>query len=163
MHIVIADDLPDSAVELLRAEGWSVDAATGRAPAELYPAMADADALIVRSATRVTPALIAAAPKLRAIARAGAGVDNIDLDAAGARGIVVMNAPGATSVSVAELTIGLMVALARHLAAADRSHEGRPLGEEDVRRFGAGRQDARRRRLRADRTASSPGSAAPSP
>ena len=121
MHIVIADDLPDSAAALLRAEGWSVDATTGRTPAELSPALAEADALIVRSATTVTSALIAAAPKLRAIARAGAGVDNIDVDAAGARGIVVMNAPGATSASVAELTIGLMVAMARHVAAADRS------------------------------------------
>jgi D-3-phosphoglycerate dehydrogenase len=121
MHIVVADDLPPSAVQLLRDEGWSVDATAGRGPAELVLSMADADALIVRSATKVTPALIAAAPKLRAIARAGAGVDNIDLDAAGARGIVVMNAPGATSASVAELTIGLMVVLARHVAAADRT------------------------------------------
>ena len=63
MHIVVADDLPAAAVQLLRDEGWSVDAATGRTPAELLPAMAEADALIVRSATRVTAALIAAAPK----------------------------------------------------------------------------------------------------
>jgi D-3-phosphoglycerate dehydrogenase len=75
--------------------------------------------LIVRSATRVTAAVIAAAPQLRAIARAGAGVDNIDVDAAAARGIVVMNAPGATSASVAELTLGLLLALARHVPAAD--------------------------------------------
>ncbi len=121
MHIVVSDDLPASAVELLRDEGWSVDATTGRSPAELHPAMASADALIVRSTTKVTAALVAAAPRLRAIARAGAGVDNIDLDAADARGIVVMNAPGAASTSVAELTLGLMVSLARHVPAADRS------------------------------------------
>jgi D-3-phosphoglycerate dehydrogenase / 2-oxoglutarate reductase len=121
MHIVVADELAPSALQLLRAEGWSVDAITGRPPAQLGPAMADADALIVRSATTVDAALIAAAPKLRAIARAGAGVDNIDVDAAATRGIVVMNAPGASTTSVAELTLALMLALARHVPAADRS------------------------------------------
>jgi len=120
MHIVVADELPRSAVQLLRDEGWSVDAVAGRSPSELLPALADADALIVRSATTVTAALITAAPRLRAIARAGAGVDNIDVEAAAARGIVVMNAPGATSASVAELAFALMLALARHLPAADR-------------------------------------------
>jgi D-3-phosphoglycerate dehydrogenase len=121
MHIVVADELPASAVQLLRDEGWSVDATIGRAPADLFPALAEADALVVRSATTVTAALIDASPKLRAIARAGSGVDNIDVEAAGARGIVVMNAPGATSASVAELTLSLMLALARHVPAADRS------------------------------------------
>jgi D-3-phosphoglycerate dehydrogenase len=121
MHIVVADELAPSALQLLRAEGWSVDATTGRPPAQLGPALADADALIVRSATTVDAALIAAAPRLRAIARAGAGVDNIDVDAAAARGIVVMNAPGASTTSVAELTLALMLALARQIPAADRS------------------------------------------
>jgi D-3-phosphoglycerate dehydrogenase len=121
MHIVVADELAPSAVQLLRAEGWSVDATTARPPAQLRTALADADALIVRSATTVDAALIAAAPKLRAIARAGAGVDNIDVEAAAARGIVVMNAPGASTISVAELTLALLLALARHVPAADRS------------------------------------------
>ncbi|MGD9906101.1 MAG: hydroxyacid dehydrogenase [Vicinamibacterales bacterium] len=121
MHIVVADDLPAPAIQLLRDEGWSVDATTGRAPAALHAALRDAAALIVRSATRVDAAVIAAAPKLRAIARAGAGVDNIDLAAAAARGVVVMNAPGATSISVAELTLGLLLALVRQLPAADRA------------------------------------------
>ena len=79
------------------------------------PISRDADALVVRSATKVTPHLIAAAPRLRVIARAGTGVDNVDVAAASARGIVVMNAPGANSVSVAELAMGFMLALARHL------------------------------------------------
>jgi D-3-phosphoglycerate dehydrogenase len=117
--IVVADDLPASALELLRAEGWSVDARTGRTPEVLAADVADADALVVRSATKVTAAIIAAAPKLRVIARAGTGVDNVDVAAASARGIVVMNAPGANSVSVAELAMGLILALARHLPAAD--------------------------------------------
>ena len=117
--IVVADDLPASALALLRAEGWSVDARAGRTPDVLAADVADADALVVRSATKVTAAIIAAAPKLRVIARAGTGVDNVDVTAASGRGIVVMNAPGANSVSVAELAMALILALARHLPAAD--------------------------------------------
>jgi D-3-phosphoglycerate dehydrogenase len=119
LKIVVADDLPASALRLLRAEGWEVDAHTGRASDQLAADLADADALVVRSATKVTAAIIAAAHKLRVIARAGTGVDNVDVTAASARGIVVMNAPGANSVSVAELAMGLILALARHVPAAD--------------------------------------------
>src|SRR6185503_475001 len=88
-------------------------------PEQLAADLVNADAIVVRSATKVTAALIEAAPKLRAIARAGTGVDNVDVNAASARGIVVMNAPGSSSISVAELTSGLMLSLARHLPAAD--------------------------------------------
>ena len=119
MKLVVADDLPASALDLLRAEGWEVDARTGRTPDQLAGDLADSDALIVRSATTVTAQLIAAAPRLRVIARAGTGVDNVDVPAASARGIVVMNAPGANSISVAELAVGLILALARHVPAAD--------------------------------------------
>jgi D-3-phosphoglycerate dehydrogenase / 2-oxoglutarate reductase len=119
LKIVVADDLPASALELLRAERWEVDARSGRAPDQLAADLQDADALVVRSATKVTAPLIAAAPKLRVIARAGTGVDNVDVAAASARGIVVMNAPGANSISVAELAVGLILSMARHLPAAD--------------------------------------------
>jgi D-3-phosphoglycerate dehydrogenase len=119
LKIVVADDLPASALDLLRAEGWNVDARTGRTPEQLLADVADADAIVVRSATKVTAAVIAAAPSLRVIARAGTGVDNVDVKAATARGIVVMNAPGANSVSVAELAMGLILSMARHLPAAD--------------------------------------------
>src|SRR5688572_12691403 len=119
MKIVVADDLPASALDLLRAEGWTVDATTGRTPEQLATDLADADAIVVRSATKVTAPLIAAAPKLRAIARAGTGVDNVDVPAATGRGIVVMNAPGANSISVAELAVGLILVMARHVSAAD--------------------------------------------
>ncbi len=119
MKILVADDLPASALDLLRAEGWDIDARTGRTPEQLANDLKDADAIVVRSATRVTSALIDAAPKLRAIARAGTGVDNVDVPAASARGIVVMNAPGANSVSVAELAMALVLALARHIPGAD--------------------------------------------
>jgi D-3-phosphoglycerate dehydrogenase len=119
LKIVVADDLPASALDLLRVEGWEVDARTGRTPDQLAIDLQDADAIVVRSATKVTAPLIQAAPKLRVIARAGTGVDNVDVSAATGRGIVVMNAPGANSISVAELAVGLMLAMARHLPAAD--------------------------------------------
>jgi D-3-phosphoglycerate dehydrogenase / 2-oxoglutarate reductase len=119
LKIVVADDLPASALDILRAEGWEVDARTGRTPEQLTADLSDATAIVVRSATKVTDALIGGAAKLRVIARAGTGVDNVDVPAATARGIVVMNAPGANSISVAELAMGQILALARHLAAAD--------------------------------------------
>jgi D-3-phosphoglycerate dehydrogenase len=122
MKIVVADDLPASALDLLRAEnGWEVDARTGRKPAALAHDLADADALMVRSATKVTAALLAGARRLRIVARAGTGVDNVDVDAASARGILVVNAPGANSISVAEHACALMLALARSVPAADRA------------------------------------------
>src|SRR5437016_13657712 len=122
MKIVIADDLPASALELLRAEpGWTVDARSGRAPADLAADMRDADALLVRSATTVDARLLAAAPRLRIVARSGTGVDNVDVAAATARGVLVVNAPGANSISVAEHALALMLALARSVPAADRA------------------------------------------
>src|SRR5262249_24344806 len=105
---------------------------SGRKPDDLARDLANADALIVRSATQVTAALIEAAPNLRVIARAGTGVDNVDVPAATARGILVMNAAGANSISVAELALGLMLALARMIPAADASMKG---GVWDKKRF----------------------------
>jgi D-3-phosphoglycerate dehydrogenase len=120
MKIVIADDLPPSATALLRAvEGWTVDNTPARPLPELEAALADADAIVVRSATKVTASLIGKAPKLRIIARAGTGVDNVDLPAASARGIVVVNAPGANSISVAELAMAFILSLSRPIPAAD--------------------------------------------
>ena len=122
MKIVVADELPASALDLLRAEpGWQVEVHTGRSPADLRLALASADALLVRSATKVTAELLAAAPRLRVVGRAGTGVDNIDVTAASSRGVLVVNAPGANSISVAEHTCALMLALARSLPAADRA------------------------------------------
>ena len=122
MRIVVADDLPASALDLLRAEaGWVVDARPGRTAAALAADLADADALLVRSATKVDAQLIAAAPRLRIVARAGTGVDNVDVAAASARGVLVVNAPGANSISVAEHACALMLALARAVPAADRA------------------------------------------
>jgi len=121
MRIVVADDLPKTALELLKAEGWDVDSKSGRSPEELSRDIAEADALVVRSATKVTSEIIAAGKKLKAIARAGTGVDNVNVEAASTRGIVVMNAPGANSISVAELAMAQLLSLARKLPAADAS------------------------------------------
>src|ERR1043165_6726704 len=117
MKIVIADDLPPSAVALLESvPGFRVVNKPGRAKPELLADLSDADALMVRSATKVTKDVLEAAPKVRIIARAGSGVDNIDLEAASARGIVVTNAPGGNSISVAEHALALMLALARSIS-----------------------------------------------
>jgi D-3-phosphoglycerate dehydrogenase len=133
LKIVVADDLPASALDLLKAEaGWEVDARSRRDPAALARDLAEADALLVRSATKVDLALLAAAPRLRIVARAGTGVDNVDVDAASARGILVVNAPGANSISVAEHTCALMLALARSIPAADRAMKD---GRWDKKRF----------------------------
>ena len=121
MHIVIADSLPASAADAFRALGWSVDAKSGRSPADLARDLVNADALIVRSATQVTKELMAAAPRLRVVARAGTGVDNVDVVAASDRGVLVMNAAGANSVSVAEHAMALILALARSIPSADAS------------------------------------------
>jgi len=122
MKIIISDDLPASAVSLLQeVSGWTVDARSGRPKQDLINDIADADALLVRSATKVTKDVIDAANKLKIIARAGSGVDNVDLEAASARGVIVTNAPGGNSISVAEQAFALMLALARSIATADAS------------------------------------------
>ncbi len=125
MKIVLAEKVSPATVAVLREEpGWEV--LTHDQIPSLPDALGDADALIVRSAVQVDDALLAAAPKLRVIGRAGVGVDNIDAEAATRRGIVVMNTPGANAVAVAELTLALMLALARELPRANAAlHEGR--------------------------------------
>jgi D-3-phosphoglycerate dehydrogenase / 2-oxoglutarate reductase len=124
MRIVIADGLPASAIETLKQPDWIIDNRQGRSPSDLTEDLKDADALVVRSATKVTREMIDAAQQLRVIARAGTGVDNVDVAAATSRGIVVMNAPGANSLSVAELAMGLILSLARNIPAADASMKG---------------------------------------
>jgi len=126
MKIVLAEKVSPATLAVFAAEpGWDVKT-HDQLPDGLPAALADADALVVRSAVQVDDALMAQAPKLRVIGRAGVGVDNIDAEAATRRGIVVMNTPGANAVAVAELTIGLMVALARKVPAANTTmHAGK--------------------------------------
>ncbi|MGA2167919.1 MAG: phosphoglycerate dehydrogenase [Terracidiphilus sp.] len=126
MKIVLAEKVSPATLAVFAAEpGWEV-LTHDQLPDGLPAALADADALVVRSAVQVDDALMEHAPKLRVVGRAGVGVDNIDADAATRRGIVVMNTPGANAVAVAELTIGLMLALARKLPAANTTmHAGK--------------------------------------
>src|SRR6267154_1744319 len=119
MKIVIAEKVAASAVQLLKDEAdWTI-VTPDQLSDGLEAALKDADALIVRSAVDVNAQVLRSAPKLRVIGRAGVGVDNIDLEAATKAGIAVMNTPGANAVAVAEHTIALMLALARHLCRAD--------------------------------------------
>ncbi len=118
--VVVAETIADAAIDLLR-DVVDVDLAIHVDRATLLRRMAGAEGLIVRSATAVDAELVAAAPKLRVIGRAGIGVDNIDLEAATAAGVLVVNAPEANTVSAAEHTLALLLAQARNVAAADAS------------------------------------------
>jgi D-3-phosphoglycerate dehydrogenase / 2-oxoglutarate reductase len=118
VKIIVAEKISSSAVAQLQEPGWTVltaDQLDGKLPQHLE----SADALIVRSAVQADANLLEHANKLRVIGRAGVGVDNIDLEAATHKGIAVMNTPGANAVAVAEQTIGMMLAMARHLCRAD--------------------------------------------
>jgi D-3-phosphoglycerate dehydrogenase / 2-oxoglutarate reductase len=126
MKIVLAEKVSPATLAVFAAEpGWELKTHDQLADG-LAVSLKDADALVVRSAVQVDDALMEYAPKLRVIGRAGVGVDNIDAEAATRRGIVVMNTPGANAVAVAELTLGLMIALARKVPAANSSmHAGK--------------------------------------
>lgn len=125
-RVFISDKLGPAGVELLKASGLEIDFRPGLKGADLESALRAADGMIVRSETRVTAQLLDEPGKLRAIVRAGVGVDNIDVAAATRKGIVVMNTPGGNTVSTAEQTITLLMTLARHTAAADASmHQGK--------------------------------------
>ncbi len=121
MKILISDPIAKEGVELLRKAGFVVDEKPGLPPEELIKTIPDYDAIIVRSATKVTKEVIAAGKNLKVIGRAGVGLDNVDKDAAKARNIKVVNTPAATSISVAELSLGLMLSAARMLPQASIS------------------------------------------
>jgi D-3-phosphoglycerate dehydrogenase len=123
MKVIVADKISERGVELLRSAGWNIVLTTKET---LNAQIADADALIVRSATKVTPELLEKAPRLRVIGRAGVGVDNIDLEESTRRGVLVMSTPGGNAVSVAEHTFALLLSLARQVPRLDKAiHEGR--------------------------------------
>lgn len=124
-HVLVSDSVDPAAVDLLRqSPALRVTAPGSMKRAEVLAAIGDADALIIRSATQADAELIEAGARLKVIARAGVGVDNVDLDAATRRGIVVMNTPGGNTISTAEYTIGLMLALARYIPQGDASLRG---------------------------------------
>src|SRR5205807_912806 len=119
--ILVSDDVSESGLQPLRAAGFAVEKTLKLTLDELRAALADPEGLIVRSETKVTADLLDAAKHLRVIGRAGVGVDNIDVPAATARGIVVMNAPDGNTITTAEHTIALLVALARRVPQANSS------------------------------------------
>src|SRR5437588_4106320 len=120
-RVLISDKLEAPGLDLLRQAGVELDERHGLTGPALQDALRNADGVIVRSGTRLTAELLADPGRLRAIARAGVGVDNIDVPAATRRGIVVMNTPGGNTVSTAEHAVALLLALARQLPAADAS------------------------------------------
>lgn len=118
MKILVSDHLEDSCIDILTREGFTVDNRPGISAGELEGVIGAYDALVVRSATKVTAELIARASVMKVIGRAGTGVDNIDLDAATRKGILVMNTPGGNTVSAAEHTVSMLLSLARNIPQA---------------------------------------------
>ena len=126
MKVIITDRLAEQGVEILRKEkDIDVEVKTNLSQEELVACIGEYDALIVRSGTQVTPEVIEAADRLKVIGRAGVGVDNVDVRAATRRGILVVNTPGANTVSAAEHAMTLILALSRNVAPADMSLKGR--------------------------------------
>ncbi|HEU5320748.1 MAG TPA: NAD(P)-dependent oxidoreductase, partial [Methylomirabilota bacterium] len=117
-RVLVADAL-QAASEALRKEGLEVDVAARLTEAELVARLPEYEGLVVRSATRVTRAAIEAGARLEVIGRAGAGVDTIDVEAATERGVAVLNTPGGNTTAVAEHAFALLLAVARHVPAAD--------------------------------------------
>jgi D-3-phosphoglycerate dehydrogenase len=121
MKILVADSVPDNVIEILKADpSWEV-VNLPKTKGNVAEEIRDADALLVRSATKVTAALLENAKRLVAIGRAGVGVDNIDLDAATRKGVLVMNTPGGNAISVAEHTLTMLLAMAHPVSRADAS------------------------------------------
>ena len=119
MNVLIAEPLAAAGIELFKSQaGWNVIVSN---PKEYAQHLGEADALLVRSAVQVDRSVLESAPKLRVIGRAGVGVDNVDLAAATEAGVLVMNTPGGNAISVAEHTLGLMLAMARHIPQANAS------------------------------------------
>jgi len=121
LRVFVSDHLESAGLDLLRQAGIELDERAGLTGTALREALQAADGVIIRSGTRLTAEVLERPGRLRAIVRAGVGVDNIDVAAATRKGIVVMNTPGGNTVSTAEQTITLLLGLARHLPAADAS------------------------------------------
>ena len=124
--VLIADKLSPAALSIFRERGVEADVKTGLSKEELLKIVADYDGIAIRSATKITAEVIKAAKRLKVVGRAGIGVDNVDIPAATAAGVIVMNTPFGNSITTAEHAIALMMALARELPAANAStHAGK--------------------------------------
>ncbi|MBA2635209.1 MAG: phosphoglycerate dehydrogenase, partial [Sphingomonas sp.] len=132
VKVLISDQMDPRAAAIFRERGIEVDEITGKSPDELKAIVGDYDGLAIRSSTRVSRELLEAANRLKVVGRAGIGVDNVDIPAATARGVVVMNTPFGNSITTAEHAIALMFALARQLPEADASTQA---GKWEKNRF----------------------------
>jgi len=132
LKVLISDPIAKEGIEILKNSGFEVVEKTGMPPEELIKTIPDFDAIIVRSATKVTKEVIEAGKKLKVIGRAGVGLDNVDAEAAKAKGIKVVNTPAATSISVAELALGMMLSAARMIPQATASTRA---GKWEKKRF----------------------------
>ncbi len=133
MKVLVCDPIDEEGIKMLKEKGFEVDYKPSITAQELKNTVASYDALLVRSRTKVTKEIIEAGKNLKAIGRAGVGLDNIDLDAAKAKGIKVVNAPESLTQSVIELVIGFMVALSRYMCKADKTmKEGKWLKTEFI-------------------------------
>jgi D-3-phosphoglycerate dehydrogenase / 2-oxoglutarate reductase len=130
--VLISDQMDPNAEAIFRERGCDVDVITGKTPDELAAMIGPYDGLAIRSSTKVTKAILDAATNLKVIGRAGIGVDNVDIPAASAKGVVVMNTPFGNSITTAEHAVALMFALARQLPEADTSTQ---LGKWEKNRF----------------------------
>jgi D-3-phosphoglycerate dehydrogenase len=149
MKILICDKTEDEAVERMRSAGIQVDVRDDITPEDLINTIPDYEGMVVRSRTKVRAPVIDAGKKLKVIMRGGVGLDNIDVDYAKSKGITILNTPAANSASVAELAIGYMIALARHLYQATASmkagqwekkkFEGTEIGGKTLGIVGSGR------------------------
>ena len=130
--VLISDKMDPNAAQIFRERGCEVDEITGKTPEELKAIIGQYDGLAIRSATKVTQEILDAATNLKVVGRAGIGVDNVDIPAASAKGVVVMNTPFGNSITTAEHAIALMFALARQLPEADASTQA---GKWEKNRF----------------------------
>jgi len=126
MKVLVCDPIHEDGIKILKDAGFEIDISPEISYEELKEKVRDYDVLVVRSRTKVTREIIEAGEKLKVVGRAGAGIDNIDVEAAKEKGVKVLNTPEAPAIAVAELTIGLLLSLARQIPRADSSmKEGR--------------------------------------
>src|SRR2546430_663886 len=121
--IFIADPISESGLSVFQSNNghFKIDARSKLSPQELKKAVADADAIIVRSETKITAEILAAGKKVKIVGRAGVGVDNIDVPAASRQGVIVVNVPGGNTISAAEHTVAMLLALSRNIPQANAS------------------------------------------
>ena len=148
--VLIAEELSPATVEALGPD-FEIRHCNGADRAELLAAIADVDAILVRSATKVDAEALAAAKRLKVVARAGVGLDNVDVKQATQSGVMVVNAPTSNIVSAAELAVGLLLAAARHIAPASQALRGGEWKRSKYTGTELYEKTARHRRPRPDR------------